>query len=215
VYDPQLYAIRRLIDDRIDTRDTIEVLQADIRQRWQTKRGFPGLEHTVDYLTLDLSASFFPHPSRDNFGKDVAFLEYDTTWNVGDRTALVSSGLYDPVDNGPRVFTVGAIYNRPNRTSFALGYRQIDPIESRAVISAATYVFSPKYALTAASVYDFGINQSLANSLIITRIGSDVTLNFGFTYNAVLNNFGFTFEVLPNVVAASRRVGAGTYNGGR
>lgn len=211
VFDPQLYAIRRLVADRIDTRDTIEVLQTDIRQRWQTKRGFPGLEHTVDYLTLDLSASFFPHPGRDNFGKDVAFLEYDTTWNVGDRTAIVSSGLFDPVDDGPRIFTVGTVLNRPDRTSFSINYRQIDPIDSRAVISAATYVFSPKYAVTAASVYDFGIQQSLANSLTITRIGSDVTVSVGLSYNAVLNNFGFTFEVLPNIVAATRKTSAGLF----
>ena len=35
--------------------------------------------------------------------------------------------------------------------------------------------------------------------LVITRIGSDLTMNVGFTYNAILNNFGFTFEVLPNL----------------
>lgn len=217
VYDPSLYAIRRLIDDRIDTKDTMEVYQADIRQRWQTKRGFPGMEHTIDYLTLDLSASFFPHPSRDNFGKDVSFLEYDTTWNVGDRTAVVSSGLYDPVDGGPRIFTIGGVINRPDRTSFSVSYRQIDPIDSRAVITAATYVFSPKYAVTASSVYDFGTNQSLANSFIITRIGSDLTMNLGLTYNAVLNNFGVTFEILPNIVAASRKTGTSVFGrtGGR
>src|SRR5262245_18197524 len=92
IFNPQLYAIRRLVDNRVDTLDTIEVLQTNVRQRWQTKRGYPGLEHVVDYVTLDTSASFFPHPDRDNFGKSVAFLEYDTTWNVGDRTALVSTG---------------------------------------------------------------------------------------------------------------------------
>jgi hypothetical protein len=214
VFDPQLYAIRRLVTDRIDTRDTIEVFQADIRQRWQTKRGFPGMEHTVDYVTLDLSASFFPHPGRDNFDTSVSFLEYDTTWNVGDRTAIVSSGLYDPVDDGPRIFTIGTVMNRPDRTSFSVNYRQIDPIDSRALITAAAYVFSPKYALTAASVYDFGINQSLANSLVITRIGSDLTVSVGLSYNAILNNFGFTFEVLPNVVATTRRSPSGLFGRG-
>src|SRR5213079_2785382 len=97
----------------------------------QTKRGFPGQEHIVDYLTLDLSASFFPHPDRDNFGKSVAFMEYDTTWNVGDRTSIVSTGLYDPVTDGTKVFTVGTYVNRPDRTSFYFGYRFIDPIDSR------------------------------------------------------------------------------------
>src|SRR5205085_5481562 len=100
IFDPQLYAIRRLIDDRVDTLGAIDVLQADIHQRWQTKRGYPGQEHVIDYLTLDTSVSFFPNADRDNFGKSFAFLEYDTTWNVGDRTAVVSTGWYDPYDHG-------------------------------------------------------------------------------------------------------------------
>ena len=110
VYNPQLYAIRRLIDNNVDTVDTIEVLQTDIRQRWQTKRGFPGHEHVIDYFTLDLSGSLFPHPQRDNFGSNVAFLEYDATWNVGDRTALVSTGWVDPFNDGARVFTIGSFF---------------------------------------------------------------------------------------------------------
>jgi hypothetical protein len=181
------------------------VLQADVRQRWQTKRGYPGMEHVVDYLTLDVSASFFPHPDRDNFGNSVAFLEYDSTWNVGDRTAIVSTGWIDPFPNGARVSTIGIFLNRPDRTNFFLGFRYIDPIDSRALTAASTYIFSPKYAITASTTYDFGNNQALANSLIITRIGTDLTMSVGFTYNALLNNFGFTMEIVPNVVAASRR----------
>src|SRR5262249_9679771 len=43
IFNPQLYAIRRLVDNRADTLDSIQVFQLDLRQRWQTKRGFPGL----------------------------------------------------------------------------------------------------------------------------------------------------------------------------
>jgi lipopolysaccharide assembly outer membrane protein LptD (OstA) len=204
IFNPQLYAIRRLVDNSVDTLDTIEVLQADIRQRWQTKRGYPGMQHVVDYFTLDLSASFFPHPSRDNFGKDVAFLEYDATWNIGDRTALVSSGLYDPQHDGAKEFTVGAYLNRTDRTNFFVGYRSIFPLESQAVTAAVTYIFSPKYAITGSATYDFGINQSLSNSLVITRIGTDLTVSFGINYNAILNNFGFNLELVPNIVAVGK-----------
>ncbi len=204
IFNPQTYAIRRIVDNRVDTLDTIEVLQADIRQRWQTKRGYPGMQHVVDYLTLDLSASFFPNPTRDNFGKSAAFLEYDTVWNIGDRTAIVSSGLYDPQDNGARIFTLGAYLNRADRTNFYIGYRVIDPLDSRALTAAVTYIFSPKYALTGSSTYDFGTEQSLSNSLVVTRIGSDLTTSFGITYNALLNNFGFTLELVPNIVAVGR-----------
>ena len=34
--------------------------------------------------------------------------------------------------NGARVFTVGAFSSRPDRTNFYLGYREIEPISSRA-----------------------------------------------------------------------------------
>ena len=152
LFDPQVYAIRRLVDNRIDTLDHIDVLQLDLRQRWQTKRGFPGNQHIVDWMTLDLAASVFPQSDRDNFGEPFGFLEYDWVWNIGDRTALVSNGWAEPIDDGPRVFTVGIVLNRPDATNFYLGYRQIDPLESRAVIASVTYAFSPKYAVTASTV---------------------------------------------------------------
>jgi hypothetical protein len=160
-------------------------------------------------MTLDLSASFFPHANRDNFGENLAFLQYDWTWNIGDRTALVSSGWYDPVDNGARVFSVGAFLGRPDRTNFFLGFRELYPVNSQAVTASVTYVFSPKYAITASGVYDFGSSKALSNSLALTRIGSDLQVSLGLTYNAILNTFGVTFEIFPNLLPASRRPAAG------
>jgi hypothetical protein len=48
---------------------------------------------------------------------------------------------------------------------------------------------------------------------VVTRIGSDLTMSVGFTYNAILNNFGFTFEILPNLLAMNRRAGTGLLGG--
>jgi hypothetical protein len=207
VFDPQLYAIRRLVDNRLDTLDTIEELQLDVRQRWQTHRGYPGAEHIVDWMVLDLSATYFPQPTRDNFGHDWAFLQWNYLWNIGDRTALETTGWVDPYTNGPRVYTFGGYFNRPDRTNFYLGYRQIEPVQSRAVTAAVNYVFSPKYAMTFSSTYDFGTSQSLGNSLILTRIGTDLQVSLGFTYNAMQNAFGALFEIVPNLVPANKRTG--------
>lgn len=208
IFNPQLYAIRRLVNWRTDTLDSIQVLQTDFRQRWQTKRGFPGQQHVVDWLTLDFSASIFPN-SNDNFGENVAFLEYDLQWNIGDRTSFVSSGWFDPFNIGARYFNFGVNLNRTDRTSFFVGYRQTDPLLSKAVTTAVTYVFSPKYAITGSATYDFGIQQSLSNSLMFTRIGTDLTVSIGVTYNALVNNFGFTFMVVPNVIAQTANAGGG------
>jgi len=205
VYDAQLYAIRRLVDDRIDTLDTIEVLQGDVLQRWQTKRGYPGQQHIVDWMTLDLSGSFFPHSQRDNFGDNFAFLQYNWNWNIGDRTAIYSDGWVDPESNGPRVFAVGATINRPDRTSFTIGYRDIFPLNSNAISGAVTYIFSPKYAITAVATYDIGTDVE-STSVVVTRTGSDLQASLGFTYNSTLGSFGVVFEIVPNIVPPSHRV---------
>ncbi len=205
LFDPQTYAVRRLVLNRIDTLASTEVVQTEIRQRWQTKRGYPGLEHIIDWMTLDLSASFFPRKNQDDFGSYWSLLTYDWLWNVGDRTALFSSGWYDPIPGGARTFNIGALMNRPDRTNFSLSYRQIDPLQSRAVTGTVTYIFSPKYALTAGITYDFGSVPVLSETLVLTRVGSDLQVSMGLGYNNLQNNFSLMFEIVPTLAASSKR----------
>jgi hypothetical protein len=220
VFDPQGYAIRRLIFSQIDTLDTIEVLQLDVRQRLQTKRGYPGAEHITDWMVLDVSASYFPAANRDNQSQHWAFLQYDYIWNVGDRTTLTSSGWADPYAHGVRIWNIGAFLNRTDRTNFFLGFRYIngpqnvDPIDSRALTGAVTYIFSSKYSVTASATYDFGTSLALSNAVYFTRAGTDLQISVGITYNALQNSVGGIVEVVPNLVPANRRVGPVTAVGG-
>ncbi len=207
LYDPQLYAIRRGLETNIEARDDLQVLRGGIHQRWQTKRGFPGREHIIDWITLDLRGSYFPESGRDNFGESFAFLEYDFTWNIGDRTTILSTGWVDPIDDGARVFTIGLFLDRPERVNLYLGFRSIEPINSEAVIASTTYIFSPKYAATIASTYDFGERRTLGNTFVLSRVGTDLQLNLGLTYEALRNNFGVTFEIIP--ILAAGRPGSG------
>jgi hypothetical protein len=201
LFNPQRYLIRRLVTNSIDTIDSIQVLQMDVRQRLQTKRGYPGLEHTVDVFTLDLSGSYFPEANRDNFGKPLAFLEYNALWNVGDRTAIQSAGWFDPYNNGTRYWNAGVFLDRPDRTNFYVGYRQTDPLNSKAVTATVGYQMSRRYYVNMGVSYDFGIQQALSNSFTLTRTGSDLTMTIGVTYNALVNNFGVQFLIVPNIVA--------------
>ncbi len=204
-FDPQFFALRKLVMSRVDTLDSIEVVELDLRQRLQTKRGFYGMQHIIDWMTLDVKASFFPQPNTQNFGEVVNFVEYDWNWNIGDRTSLFSSGWFDPHEGGGRAWNVGAQINRPDSTSLLLAYRQIDPLESKQVSAAITLPFSAKYSLTASTAYDFGVHNQI-NALSITRAGTDLQISLGVTYNSINNNFGFIFEIYPNLLPANKRV---------
>ncbi len=198
LYNPQYFALRRLVDNSSDNLDTMNVVQLGIDQRWQTKRGFPGDEHVVDWMSLNVVASIYPHSERDDLGHTFGFLEYVWIWNIGDRTALTANGWWEPFEGGARAFNFGAYLGRPDSTNFFLGYQQIDPLNSKAVIASIVYPFSGKYAITASTVWDFGDNVT-SYTLLFSRMGTDTLVNFGVSYNSTLNTVGVTFEILPNV----------------
>ncbi len=199
LFDPQRFAIRKLVDNKYDTLDSVEVLQLDARQRLQTKRGFPGAEHIVDWITLDTSVSLYPNADRDNFGQSWGFLEYYFLWHVGDRTSISSAGWYDPNQFGPRYFNLGLHFNRPDGTTFYLGFRHTDPLQSRALTASVRYNLTRKYSLNFIGTYDFGVNEVLSQSVNVARVGTDVTVLFGLSYNALVNNFGVQFALVPNL----------------
>ncbi len=205
-YDPQNYGIRSLADNRIDTLNSIQTLQFNIDQRWQTKRGMPGNQHTVDFLSFNLGTTLFPNPDRDNFGQLFGLYNYDLTWNPGDKTAIVSSGWMDSFEGSAKVANIGAFYNRDDRTNLYLGFRYYNPIDSRLLTGAVNYVFSPKYAITASSNYDFGTSEALSNSLVVTRMGKDLQVSLGLSYNATTNNFGLTFQIMPILATYGNRM---------
>ena len=216
IFNNDRYAIRRLVDNRVDTKDDIEVLQLESRQRFQTKRGFPGSENIVDWLTLDLSMSIFPNADRDNFGESTAFTEYRVLWHLGDRYSLSSEGWADPFDVGARYFNFAANFNRTDGSNFFAAYRYADPIQSRLVTAGVNYPLSRKYYMSFIANYDFGINQALSNQVSFARVGTDTTILFGFSYNSIVNNFGLQFAIVPNLTGVSpTQLAYGSIFGGR
>jgi hypothetical protein len=201
-FDPQFFALRKLVLNEVDTLDAMEVVTLDLRQRLQTKRGIPGQEHIIDWMTLDVQASFFPQPLHQDFNEVVNFIQYDWTWAIGDRTQLFSGGWFDPTPNAARVWNFGVDFNRPDRTNLSLVYRQIDPLNSKLVTVGLNLPFSAKYSFNMSSSYDFGVNTQ-NNTFTLTRKGTDLTLAFGFSYDTILNNVGVVFELYPNLLPVS------------
>jgi len=111
----------------------------------------------------------------------------------------VSNGWFEPYEGGSRYWNAGVYLNRTDRTSLYLGYRQTDPLNSKAVSLNLGYQLSHRYYVAAGASYDFGLSQALSNSLTLTRTGSDLTVTVGVTYTAFVNTFGFQFLVVPNL----------------
>ncbi|MEC8432215.1 MAG: organic solvent tolerance protein OstA, partial [Planctomycetota bacterium] len=177
-----------------------------IRQRWQTKRGAPGRQRIVDWITLDVGGSYFPQADRDNFGEDLGLLEYQFRWNLGDRFSLLSDGYADLFQDGLRTASIGSIISRPENGRLYLGFRQIDgPIESQIITAAWSYRMSDTWMTTASGSYDLQETGNIGQSLNFTRIGESFLVSFGIRADASRGNVSGIFSIQPRFLPKTKR----------
>ena len=100
------------------------------------------------------------------------------------------------------------LIERSERLRFYLGYYQLDPVGTNAVVWSSSYVINSKYAVTWSSTYDFGGSKNLGQSLMITRTGSDLQVSFGIGWDPLRDNVNATFEIYPTLLGPTRHMRA-------
>jgi hypothetical protein len=202
-FDARYFALRSGMQSNVtapslEIADDLAIVQMGMRQRWQTKRGMPGVERIIDWITLDSQITWFPEADRDNFGTDFGMLDYDFNWYLGDRFSLVSDGYFDFFSQGLRTASLGANFGRPAVSNAYLGYRMIEgPISSNIISGLLTYQMSEKWGLKTGGQVDFGPTGTIGQSLSIVYIGESFLWQFGFNRNFSRDNFGFRWAVEP------------------
>lgn len=197
-YDPRNYANRQGVTFLPEALDNLQAFRLGVNQVWQTKRGPAGNLHVLDWMILDLGASIFPERNRDNFGNYLGLVNGSYQWNIGDRTSILATGLYEPSDNTWTANTA-LYFQRPPRSLFSLFYSHYSsgPFLSDFVGGSTSYRMSPKYAGSLAVGTD--LRGALAPSVTagLSRVGLDFITTLGIVYNAGRGDFGFQFEIYP------------------
>ena len=203
-YDERFFALRSGIQSWVtspstEIADDLSLIRFGVRQRWQTKRGLPGRQRIIDWITLDTQVILFPNSQRDNFGtSDFGMFDYDFRWHVGDRFSLVSDGYFDFFSQGLRTASFGGNISRPEVGNVYVGFRTIEgPISSNILSAALTYRMSDKWGVNAGAQVDFGETGTIGQTLSFIYIGESFLWQFGGNYDASRDNFGFRFGFEP------------------
>jgi hypothetical protein len=229
-YDPRHLILRRALSPITGTTDiqgSVTTLQLGLHQRLQTKRGPEGKRRIVDWMTLDVTGTYFPDAQRDNFGKPWGQTMYNYQWFVGDRTSIISYGWFDfwnlvgsqvlnnfnvPGFNpkGLNVITTGISLSRPPRANVFIGYTVINtgPIQTSALNTSLSYWLSPKWYGSFSTSYDFGNKILLGSMFSLTRIGADYLTSVGLSVDPQRQSYMFAFQISPRL-SPNLRLGAG------
>ncbi len=214
-FDERFYAVRTGMAGWVTAPSTeiaedLMFLRLGMRNRWQTKRGPPDQPRIVDWITLDTNLTFFPKDERDNFGELVGLFDYDARWQVGDRLALLSSGIFDFFQDGQRIVTVGAFLERPPRGGLYLGVRLLDgPINNTILAMSYSYRMSPKWVSAFGMTIDLRDQGNIGQHLSITRVGESLLVSAGFNVDASRGSFGAALSIEPRFLPKTRLGRAG------
>ena len=209
-YDERYFALRSGLQSHVaapglEIADDLSIIRFGLRQRWQTKRGLPGQQRIIDWITFNVSSALYPDADRDNFGSDFGQLEYDFKWHIGDRFSLVSDAYLDFFGQGLRTVSAGVQSNRPGVGDVYFGIRSIEgPISSNVLTAAATYRMSDKWGLRANSQIDFGETGTIGNALSFIYIGESFLWQFGVNADFSRDNVGFRFGFEPRFIRRGR-----------
>ena len=202
-YDERFFALRSGLQSNVtaassEIADDLFAVKLGVRQKWQTKRGLPGQQRIIDWITLDTQATLFPRANRDNFGSDFGQFDYDFRWYVGDRLSFVSDGYFDFFSQGLRTASFGANISRPGNGNAFVGFRTIEgPISSNILSASLTYRLSDKWGMKAGGQIDFGETGTIGQTLSMIYIGESFLWQFGFNFDHSRDNFGFRFGFEP------------------
>jgi lipopolysaccharide export system protein LptA len=210
-FDERYYALRSGLGDWVDSpsteiADDLTAIRCGIEQRWQTKRGMPGDQHEVDWISLDTHCTFFPDPTRDDFGRVLGLLDYDFTWNVGDRLTFVSNGIFDFFSQGQQIATFGMFLTRPPRASVYMGLTSLEGPISETVFSVSySYWMSPKWISTLGTSVNLSGGKSIGENFTVTRVGESFLISGVFTVDAIRQTTGVSLMVEPRFLPKGRQ----------
>ena len=173
--------------------------------RWQTKRGPADARRVVDWITFNAGINLYPK-NRHNFGKVPGFIDFDATWQVGDRFAVLSSGLYDVWGTGQKITRLGVQRRRPGLSSCYLGIDRLDgPIDSTYLNFGLTYRTSERWGLGFSNSYDLSEGINAGQRVSISRIGESFVFTLGASRNESKDNWGVSLSVEPNFMFDKNR----------
>jgi len=215
MFDERFYALRTGMAGWVtapssEIADDLMAFRLGMRNRWQTKRGAPGEERIVDWITFDTNVTLFPKADHDNFGQTVGLLDYDARWQVGDRLALLSSGIFDFFPEGQRIVSVGTFLERPPQSGLYLGVILLDgPISNTVLAMSYSYRMSPKWVSAVSAAIDLRSQGNIGENVTITRVGESFLISGGFHADVSRGSYGASFSIEPRFLPKTRLGQAG------
>ncbi|MFP4106384.1 MAG: hypothetical protein ACLFVU_09875 [Phycisphaerae bacterium] len=187
-------------------------------QRLVTYRGPAGSRHRVDWMRLNVVASFFdngrdPLPSdgrwffsRPEYSLARNHVNADYLWNISDSAALLADANYDIDDDNFGTASAALSIARDPRLRYYIGARYLRDLDSGVGTFGLKYDISKKYSLGFFQQYDFDYQSgdNLATKITLTRKFERLYASFSVVYDDREGDVGVFLNIWPEGIPEAR-----------
>lgn len=208
-------------DSGVEDIDDASGVLLGLRQLFQTKRGRPGEQRTVDYITFDLEAGFFSDPtetenthgdfivSRPEDSITSNFVRGFFNWQISDSTALVYDGVYDLNSGNMGTTNISIAVEREPRLAWFAGYRYIHDTDNSLAAFGTNYRLSEKHTIAFRETYDLQEGRNFSTQVIYIRKWPRWYTAIAFDVDRPLDDLGINLSIwpegAPNLSLGSKR----------
>lgn len=208
-------------DPGVEDIDDASAVMLGLRQLFQTKRGLPGEQRTVNWITLDLEAGFFSNPtetenthgdfinSRPEDSISSSYVRGFFNWQLSDSTAIVYDGVYDVNRGNMGTSNISIAVEREPRLAWFAGYRYIHDTDNSLGAFGANYRLSEKHTIAFRETYDLQEGRNFSTQIIYIRKWPRWYTALAFDVDRPLDDLGINLSIwpegAPNFGLGSRR----------
>jgi hypothetical protein len=208
-----------IYDQDVDAINDVSAASVGLRQRWQTKRGGPGNERSVDFFTLNVEATwytnkppesvippsdfrglFFPTLPEASIPRDS--VNGEAIWRISDTSVLLADAQWNMEKSNLATAAVGFAARRGDRVGYFVGTRYIEELNSAITTVAVQYQISSKYSVMLRESFDFGERHDVLQSISLTRKFDRFFVVLSIYRDEVEDESGFSFALYPEGLGA-------------
>ncbi len=177
---------------------------------WQTRRGGPGRERTVDWVTLQTDlvlrsddadvdtdlARFYDYRPEYSVGGDHFYTEL--LWMVTDTLGVAGQLTHSFESDRVAQWRLGATLDHTPRLNSFLAYEEIDVLDSELLTWGFGYRLTTKYRVGFQQTIDFSENDSREIDLIVDRQLPRWTLRVKVGFDEIDDEQTFGLSLIPD-----------------
>lgn len=196
-------------DPGVEDIDDASGVMLGLRNLFQTKRGLPGDQRTVDWITFDLEAGFFSNATdgenthgdfinaRPEDSISSSFVRGFFNWQLSDSTAIIYDGVYDVNDGNVGTSNISIAVEREPRLAWFAGYRYIHETDNSLGAFGANYKLSEKHTIAFRETYDLQEGRNFSTQVIYIRKWPRWYTALAFDVDRPLDDLGINLSIWP------------------